>query len=133
MDPFIATLAAINESMLYRVALVFYGVYPEFEGLAFSLWLFPVYFYPYYFLLALAGFYHASNGLRTLAARSGIRVTTLYARRVQASVSTIAAMWIMIALMSLGGVFFDVGDPTDNDFARLAATLFDMDPSQPWK
>ncbi len=112
-----------------RGSSFFFGVYPEFEGLSFSLWFFPAYFYPYYFLLALAGFYHVTNGLRTLAARRGIRVPI----KAQMSVSVIAAIWIMISLMSLGGIFFDVPGQTDNEFARLAAELTNMDPSKPWK
>ena len=45
-----------------RGASWFYDVYPGFAGLAFSLEAVPGYFYPYYFLLGVAGFYHGLNG-----------------------------------------------------------------------
>ncbi len=95
------------------------GVYPGFEGLAFSLWFAPWYFYPYYFLLALAGFYHATFGLLTLARRRGMAVPLSW----HGPVTLAVAVLILLSLLSLGGILVDVGDPTDNDFARLAERL----------
>ena len=54
-----------------RGASWFYDVYPGFEGLAFSIAAVPGYFYPYYFLLAVAGFYHGINGSRHRAWSAG--------------------------------------------------------------
>ena len=119
----------VGHILAVRGASFFYDVFPEFEGLAFSLWYFPAYFYPYYFLLALAGFYHATNGLRTLGARKGLKLTAT----IQATMTTVAGLWIMVSLLALGGILFNIGDPTDNDFARLGASLLNMDPDKPWK
>jgi succinate dehydrogenase/fumarate reductase cytochrome b subunit len=54
-----------------RGSSIFYDVYPGFAGLAFSIEVAPGYFYPYYFLLALAGLYHGLNGIGIAAARLG--------------------------------------------------------------
>lgn len=105
----------------------FADVFPEFQGLAFSLWYLPYYFYPYYFLLALAGFYHATNGLRTLAARKGVVI----GRSVQTNATIVAAIWVAVSLLSLGGVLVQVDNPADNDFARLLGGILGADPSVP--
>lgn len=105
----------------------FANVFPEFDGIAFSLWYLPYYFYPYYFLLALAGFYHATNGLRLLAARSGVSIS----RTVQINATIAAALWITICLLSFGGVLMTVENPADNDFARLLGEIWGADPKAP--
>ncbi len=105
----------------------FMDVFPEFDGVAFSLWYLPYYFYPYYFLLALAGFYHAANGLRTLAARSGYAIS----RKVQINATVIAGLWITVSLLSFGGIFVEVQNPADNDFARLLGDIWGADPAEP--
>lgn len=120
-------LVIVGHVLAVRGPSFFYGVFPEFEGLSFSLWYFPAYFYPYYFLLALAGFYHATNGLRTLAARQGVRIS----RDVQVWATVIAALWILVALLSLGGVLTDVGNQSDHGFAQLTSRLTGMDPRVP--
>lgn len=97
------------------------GIYPGFEGLAFSIWFAPWYFYPYYFLLALAGFYHATFGLVTLARRRGIAVPLSWHGPATLTITVL----IFLSLLSFGGILVDVGDPTDNDFARLAERLLD--------
>ena len=51
----------------------FFDVYPGFDGLAASIYFVPAYFYPYYFLLGLAGFYHMINGLGIGLNRLGVR------------------------------------------------------------
>lgn len=117
----------VGHIVAVRGSSFFYDVYPEFEGLAFSLWYFPAYFYPYYFLLALAGFYHATNGLRMLAAKQGLAISA----STQRSVTALAACWIAISLAALGGLLFDVGDPASHGFAQLLAEVFGADPRQP--
>ena len=104
-----------------RGASWFYDVYPRFEGLAFSIAAVPEYFYPYYFLLAVAGFYHALNGLgiavRRLGGDMSVSTGRLKTLTAAASVATV------VALMSLGGWFFDVGDVYESSFARLAMEI----------
>ena len=99
----------------------FFEVYPGFEGLAFSIEAVPAYFYPYYFLLGMAGFYHGLNGFSIAAGRLGLsmRLETSHLR--WASVG--AAGLSLAALLGLGGVWFDVGDTAQSAFAQLAMTL----------
>ncbi len=99
----------------------FYDVYPGFEGLAFSISAVPVYFYPYYFLLGLTGFYHGLNGLGIALSRLGVKMhlPTLRLQQLSATASAILAA----ALLGLGGFLFDVGDNSQSPFAQLAMEL----------
>ena len=100
----------------------FFGVYPGFEGLAFSIDFAPYYFFPYYFLLGVAGFYHALNGLSLGLPRIGLRLGVgdgLLLRTTAAS-----AVVMMSALLGLAGVWTDVGAPYESDFAKLALEIW---------
>ena len=57
-----------------RGASVFGGVFPEFAGVAFTLRWIPLYFYPYYTLLALFGLYHGARGVMLALPRLGVSV-----------------------------------------------------------
>lgn len=107
--------------MAVRGASWFYEVYPGFEGLAFSIAAVPGYFYPYYFLLAVAGFYHGINGAGIALGRLGgsLRLPN----RSLGALTACAAGLTLLALLGLGGVFFDVGDVYASDFARLATEI----------
>ena len=99
----------------------FYDVYPGFAGLAFSIEAIPGYFYPYYFLLGVAGFYHGLNGLGIALTRMGwtLRISNGGLR----SASVVATLFMTAALLGLGGLLFDVGDPSQSDFAALALEI----------
>lgn len=101
----------------------FFGVFPGFEGLSFSLWYVPWYFYPYYFLLGLAGFYHASGGIIRALARQGLRVKQHHH---YAATAIIGAL-LIVSLLALGGHLFETGHPADNDYARLGQQLFGIE------
>lgn len=89
----------------------------DFSMLNYSLTLLPYYFYPYYALLAFAGFYHLTHGVIV-----GLRVFQLKLPRAFTA-PTSPAFWAWAAivatlsvtsLLALGGVFFEV------DTSRLA-------------
>ena len=101
----------------------FYDVYPGFEGLAFSVAAVPAYFYPYYFLLGMAGFYHALNGLSIALPRLGLNVRLPTSGLKLATAG--AAVLMTVTLLGFGGVLFVVGDPADSPFARLALEIVD--------
>jgi succinate dehydrogenase/fumarate reductase cytochrome b subunit len=102
----------------------FFDVYPQFAGLAFSIDYLPQVFYPYYFLLGMAGFYHGLNGVGIAAPRLGVRpgLGSLSSRTV-AVASAFAGLALVAALLGLGGVWFDVGDVQDSAFAQLVRDL----------
>lgn len=112
-----------------RGASFLFGVFPGFEGLSFTLNAWPGYFYPYYLALALAGFYHMVNGVpialgRLLAVPGLIEMTRLRSRSLWI-VCLAATVVMVLALLSLGGALFEIADPFDNPFARLAERLLD--------
>ncbi len=103
-----------------------YDVFPQFAGLAWSMQFAPYYFYPYYFLLGLAGLYHGANGLGIAAGRLGWRLHI--SSRALGSITAVGAVLMVAALLSLGGVTRDVGPVHESDFARLGAELFGIEP-----
>ena len=108
----------------------FFDVYPGFAGLAFSIDFLPGYFYPYYFLLGMAGFYHALNGAGIAVGRLGWRPGPLgLTARGLAMVSGFAGLAMLLALLGFGGVLFDVGDVGTSGFAQLARDLFGISAS----
>ncbi len=104
----------------------FFDVYPGFAGLAFSLEFLPGYFYPYYFLLGLAGFYHGLNGLSIATGRLGWRVPVT--PRLLAATTAVAGVLMVAALLGLGGQLFDVGEPSNSAFAHLARDILGVEP-----
>ncbi|MGE0621208.1 MAG: hypothetical protein AB7I04_13605 [Pseudomonadales bacterium] len=104
-----------------RGASWFYDVYPGFEGLAFSVAAVPGYFYPYYFLLAVAGLYHGLNGAGIAASRLGrpMALATGTLGRVTAA----GAVLTVLALGGFGGWFYDVGDVRSSGFAVLTTRI----------
>jgi succinate dehydrogenase/fumarate reductase cytochrome b subunit len=104
-----------------RGASWFYDIYPRFDGLAFSIDAVPGYFYPYYFLLGVTGFYHALNGLGIALTRLGmpLKIPPVLLR----NATGIAAFVLTTALLALGGVLFDVGDLSQSAFGILALEL----------
>ena len=111
----------VGHILAVRGSSWFFDIYPGFEGLAFSLEYVPAYFYPYYFLLGMAGFYHALNGLSIALPRLGLsfRVSSPTLR----AGSVAAAAFLGVALLSLGGVLYELGDLSDNPFGRLAMEI----------
>ncbi len=103
----------------------FFDVYPGFAGLAFSLEFLPGYFYPYYFLLGLAGFYHGLNGLSIATGRLGWRVPVT--PRLLAA-TAVAGVLMVASLLGLGGQLFDVGEPSNSAFAHLARDILGVEP-----
>lgn len=103
----------------------FYDVYPGFAGLSLSIHYLPAVFYPYYFLLALAGFYHAVNGLSIGLPRLGVRFTV--PQSTLRNVTVVSALLTAAALLGLQGLWTDVGNPYESDIAKLAFELFDVE------
>lgn len=103
-----------------------YDFHAEFAGVAFSLWWMPWYFYPYYFLLFMAGTYHSLNGISVLMHRLFSWSFLASQRRMQVTM-VFAAIMICSALLSFGGNLRDDPDPRDNDFAHLYQTLFNLE------
>jgi succinate dehydrogenase/fumarate reductase cytochrome b subunit len=104
-----------------RFIPAWYGIRPEALGVSFTFQFLPVFFYPYYLLLAVCGFYHAANGMAVAASRFGFRfplnTPTLYLLGVGATVLT------LLALLGFGGWIYEVGDAFGAPFARLVLEL----------
>ena len=97
---------------------------PGFEGVSISPWYLSLFFYPYYFLLFMAGFYYSRQGIgRILMRYSSFRINPAHNKRLNQA----AAVVVIAALLGFGGILFNIPDPRDNDYARQYARLSDLD------
>ncbi len=103
-----------------RGASLAFGVFPEFEGVAFSLWWLPWNFYPYYLLFVLCALYHGLHGasiaLSTLGHPLPDRVRQGWGFWLPVGCF---AVLLVGAVIAFGGRLFPIPDPTDNDYARM--------------
>lgn len=99
----------------------FAGIHPGFAGMSFTLAWLPEYFYPYYFLLGTAGLYHGLHGLGVAAGRFGWRLRV--SARTAWCATAAGGIVLALALLGFGGVWYEVIDPFDNDFARLVTGI----------
>jgi succinate dehydrogenase/fumarate reductase cytochrome b subunit len=99
-----------------------------FDAVAFSIAWVPAWFLPYYFLLAMAGLYHAWWGSLTALARLGWQAP--------GALRTRAAFWLLpaaglvlipLALARFAGLFGDIGSPMESEYARYYLALFGLD------
>ena len=102
----------------------FYGIYPEFEGLAFTFQVLPQFFFVYYPILALAGLCHLVIGVPLALGVVGWPVPMRLRRG--------PALWLPLALAGallvlgvagLGGLLGDVPDQSSHPFARKVVAL----------
>ncbi len=104
------------------------GIFPEFEGIAFSLWWIPAYFYVYYALLGFAGLYHGANGallaLRALGLRSGPAVVKGWPFWLPVGAATVL---LVLGILGFGGHLFEIADPTISEYAGMWHEQFGVD------
>ncbi len=114
----------IGHVMATRGASLVFDVFPHFAGVAFTFRWVPAYFWPYYLLLALCGWYHLVHGLSVALPVLGVRTGLLLHRKpVFLSVVGLGSAALVLGVLALGGVFFDVGDPASSDYAKLVQRL----------
>lgn len=100
------------------------GVYPGSQGVSFSLAFAPALFYPYYFLLGLAGLYHGWRGAALALERLGVSWPDPLSDGIGFwLVPAVGGCLIVAALLGLGGWLYPIMDPFDNDFARLYLSI----------
>ena len=118
----------VGHVLATRGASFFYGVFPGFAGVAFTFRWVPSYFWPYYLLLALTGWYHLVHGLSTALPVLGVRAASvLHRAAVFNALVGLGGVALIFGVLSLGGVFFDV-DPATSEYARLVQRLFSSGP-----
>jgi succinate dehydrogenase/fumarate reductase cytochrome b subunit len=114
----------IGHVLATRGASFFFGAWPGFSGVAFTFKWIPAYFWPYYTLLALSGWYHLVHGLSVALPVLGVKsFGVLHRPQLFAAVVGVGALGLVLGVLSLGGAFFDVGDVRNTEFAKLVLRL----------
>lgn len=117
-------LVIVGHVVATRGASLLYGTFPGFHGVAFTFQWVPAYFWPYYTVLALCGWYHLVHGLSTAGAvLRWPGVSVLQRPGVFKGVVGVGAAALVLGVLSLGGVLVDVGDPASAEYARLVLRL----------
>lgn len=117
-------LVIVGHVVATRGASLLYGVFPGFHGLAFTFQWVPAYFWPYYLLLAVGGWYHLVHGLSMAGAvLKAPGATVLQRPLVFRVVVATGAVALVAGVLALGGVLTDVGDPASSEYARLVLRL----------
>ncbi|GDX81570.1 hypothetical protein LBMAG42_33810 [Deltaproteobacteria bacterium] len=108
-----------------RLLAVLEGAPPHFAGLSFSVAWLPWLFGPYYLALALAGLYHAGNGVGVAAARLGAPVVARCTRsRLFWPGMGVAAAALVLGLAGIAGLLYAIDDPFDNPYAAVYRRMF---------
>jgi hypothetical protein len=117
-------LVFIGHVAATRGASALFDVFPGFAGLAFTFRWVPAYFWPYYLLLALTGWYHVLHGLSVAMPLLGVRAFLVLQRKpVFLGLLGAGGLALVGGVLALGGVFFDVGDPAGSAYAKLVLRL----------
>ncbi len=111
---------------LTRGITVFTGAVTGFGGVSFTMWWMPGYFYPYYFLLFMAGLYHGVNGFLLILIKKGY-ISLQRLKLIQRSVLIVGAFAAVLALTSFGGLRYEIPNPVENDYAKAYSELFGID------
>ncbi len=100
------------------------GVYPEFEGVAYTFQAWPYWFYPYYAALPLAGVLHAAIGAPLALGVFGVKVPAPLRRGVGFWLPvSVAALAVLLGWAGLGGLLHPLSDMSQHAFARLLQDL----------
>lgn len=105
------------------------GVWLGFAGVSFSIASLPGIFYPYYALLGLCGLYHGSYGVYLALRGLGVRVPSVARLGARAwAPLTVAAVLVVLGVLSFGGHWYAIDDPSHSDFARWLAERVGFEP-----
>lgn len=117
-------LVIIGHVAATRLPALLYGIHVGFAALSYTMTRYPYYFYPYYALLALSGLYHMAHGVPVALGTLGVRVPQALRKGPTFVIPvSVLGVGLVLALLAIGGVFFPIHDPMDNDFARLGEAL----------
>jgi succinate dehydrogenase/fumarate reductase cytochrome b subunit len=121
VSAYLLLLVVFGHIAATRLPSLLDGVWLGFAGLSFSMWYLPQYFYPYYVLLGLCGLYHGSYGVYLALRVLGVRLPSITRLGARAWVPlVVAAVLVVLGVLSLGGLLYTIDDPRHSDFARWA-------------
>jgi succinate dehydrogenase/fumarate reductase cytochrome b subunit len=96
-------LIVVGHAAATRLPAVLDGVVPDFAGVAFTFRWVPLWYWPYYSLLALAGWYHLLYGLAMALPQIGLRrASWLLAPRRWGTVFVVGAVALLAAVICFG-------------------------------
>jgi len=107
-----------------RGASFVYGVFPGFQGIAFTLRWVPAYFWPYYLLFGIAAVYHLVHGLGIALPVAGLGIGRVLRKpTVLVPFVLVGSLGIALGLLGFGGALYPVEHPDRGVYARLLVRL----------
>lgn len=102
-----------------RGASLFYDIHPESLGVAFALAWIPVFFWPYYLLLAVSGVLHLGYGLPRAVSIVRRAADRSQRSRALAIGLCIAALLVALGVVGVSGALYPIEDPFSSDYAGI--------------
>jgi succinate dehydrogenase/fumarate reductase cytochrome b subunit len=105
------------------------GFFPGFDGISFSLWWMPGYFYVYYTLFGSSALYHGLNGAWLALHALGLRrdASLPGGRRALFVPVAVGSALVVAALLAFGGRLFPIEDPREGPYARMWEERFGVE------
>lgn len=122
-------LVIFGHIIAVRGPSIIFKVYPEFEGLSFSLWWLPWIFYPYYILFSITALYHTLHGLFLASAIFGIKLP-LHHGKLFWTLVAIGSVFLIWGILGLGGRLYEIPDPRESSYGKLYEKYLNVDLSR---
>jgi succinate dehydrogenase/fumarate reductase cytochrome b subunit len=107
-----------------RGASLLYGVYPGFQGIAFTLRWVAALFWPYYLLFGIAAVYHLVHGLGVALPLVGAPAARVLRRpAIWGPIVLAGSLCILAGILGFGGVLFPVEHPERAPYPQLLIRL----------
>jgi succinate dehydrogenase/fumarate reductase cytochrome b subunit len=124
LSAYFLSLFIVGHILATRGASLGFGVSPEFAGVSWAMLKAPLFFFPYYTLLALTGLYHGVHGSLLALGVLGVRVPAWLQRGPTFWLPVGASAVLLIAsVLAFGGMLFPVPDASEHPYAQLAESF----------
>jgi succinate dehydrogenase/fumarate reductase cytochrome b subunit len=124
-------LAVFGHVAATRLPSLVYGVFPGFDGIAFTMVWAPAYFVPYYLVFSVAGLYHAAHGLSLALPRLGLGAPAARTRPLVTAVTLVGGVALAVGISGfLAAACADEGRALASPLPRLLERLdlVDLEP-----
>lgn len=115
----------VGHAAATRVPSLVADATPGFAGVSYATSLLPAYFYPYYTLLGIAGLVHGGYGAYLSLRVLGMpRFDPRRVAWVMRGALVAGSLLVFLGVLSFGGAFYAIPDPSDHPYARFLREFY---------